>query len=104
MGQAAELLALRAIGWDHWDPIGIRQSNDEDWRGSAADEYDSYLAVALAMTTRGASEEDVADILDRIGSIDMGLGLAADASRRASRRTASALASYVATATPGRPR
>lgn len=41
--QTSHLARLREIGWGEWDPIGIRQHNDHDWRLGAADEYDSYL-------------------------------------------------------------
>lgn len=52
--------ALRQIGWDHWDPIGIRAGADQTaWQGRAADEYDFYLFEADAMLAAGSSVDRV---------------------------------------------
>ncbi|MDQ0422547.1 hypothetical protein J2045_003595 [Peteryoungia aggregata LMG 23059] len=91
---AVDINALRQIGWDHWDPIGIRQSNDVAWRNAAADEYDTYLRQAANMILRGATLEEAARYLDTIVSDHMELGVS-EASRHASLRTAEAISAYV---------
>ena len=57
-----ELSALRQIGWDHWDPIGIRQF-DADWPTEAPDEYDSYLLRVVSMLRGGQSEAEASAYL-----------------------------------------
>ncbi|MCO6184822.1 hypothetical protein [Rhizobium sp. L1K21] len=90
-----DIRALRQIGWDYWDPIGIRQLNDIDWRTNAADEYDTYLLRAAHLLMRGETPEGVAQYLDQIGSENMGLGPVNAASHQASLRTAEAIVSYL---------
>jgi hypothetical protein len=92
-----EMNVLRQIGWDHWDPVGIRQTDDPAWRTAAADEYDSYLLHAAGMVLQSASQEAVAAYLDDITVINMGLGPVNGAIHGASVRTADAIAAYLRT-------
>ncbi|MBB4333273.1 hypothetical protein [Rhizobium leguminosarum] len=87
--------ALRKIGWDHWDPIGIRQLDDSAWRNNAADEYDTYLLQAANMILQGATCETVAAYLDDIISGSMALGPPSEAVHRASLLTAEAISAYL---------
>ncbi|MBX5185104.1 hypothetical protein HJB86_09805 [Rhizobium sp. NZLR3b] len=86
-----DIHALRQIGWDHWDPIGIRQLDDLAWRNNAADEYDTYLLQAANMILEGATLETAAAYLDDIISNDMALGPVDEAVHGASLRTAEAI-------------
>lgn len=87
-----EIEALRKIGWDHWDPIGIRQMFDESWCEQAADEYDSYLLQAARMILQGCEQKDVAAWLDEIITRHMGLEPLAGASMRTVKAIAALLA------------
>jgi len=87
--------ALRKIGWDHWDPIRMRQLDDSAWRNNAADEYDTYLLQAANMILQGATVETVAAYLDDIISDSMALGPPSEAVHRASLRTAEAISAYL---------
>ncbi|MBB3975731.1 hypothetical protein GGQ64_000918 [Rhizobium azooxidifex] len=86
-----EVLALRQIGWDHWDPIGIRQFGDLAWQNEAADEYDHYLLHAARMIQAGSTLEAATEYLERIITEHMGLG----AHRNASLQTIDAIAAYL---------
>lgn len=90
-----DIRALRQIGWDHWDPIRIRQFDDTAWQEGAADEYDSYLLEAATMMLRGAPLEAVIAYLDRIVAEHMAIGPADEAMHQASTRTACAIAGYL---------
>ncbi|WP_092753209.1 hypothetical protein [Rhizobium aethiopicum] len=90
-----DIHALRQIGWDRWDPIGIRQLGNSAWRSGAADEYDSYLLHAANMILHGAALDTVAAYLDGIISSDLALGPVEDAVHRASLHTAEAISAYV---------
>ena len=68
------LIRLRQIGWDVWDPIGIRALNDDAWQRSAADEYDAYLRKVAADLRGGCSLRDAAGYLVQIEREHMGLG------------------------------
>jgi len=92
-----DMKVLRQIGWDHWDPIGIRQWKDPAWRRAAADEYDSYLLHAAGMVLQNSSLEAVAAYLDEIVVINMGLGPVNAAIHGASARTVDAIAAYLRT-------
>lgn len=89
-----DIAALRQIGWDHWDPIGIRRFNDTAWLGAAADEYDTYLRQAADILLKGATIGEASAYLDKVVSDDMELG-ESEASRRASLRTAEAISAYM---------
>lgn len=90
-----ERAALRRIGWDHWDPIGLGALGPEIRQGPAADEYDAYLAHVAALLRAGASHEEAAAYLDGIARDDMCLG-PGDAGRRAAcARTVAAVAAYL---------
>lgn len=82
------LSALREIGWDVWDPIGLKE-------GGPRDEYDTYLLhVAGLLRAGGAREEAVAYLLD-IESRHIGLGAQPTAEVRA-RQTVERIAALVA--------
>jgi hypothetical protein len=86
---------LRRIGWDHWDPIGIRQVDDQAWRTTAANEYDSYLLHAANMLLHGSMPAAVATYLEEIVVIKMGLGPVNDAIQGAALQTVNAIAAYL---------
>jgi len=92
-----DMKILRRIGWDHWDPIGIRPWKDPAWRRAAADEYDSYLLRAAGMILQNSSLETVAAYLDEIVVINMGLGPVSAAIHGASVRTVEAMAACLRT-------
>jgi hypothetical protein len=95
-----ELSRLRQIGWDEWDPIGIRSINDQSWRGPAADEYDQYLLHAASLLLGGAGKKRVVEYLDMIASEHMVLGRT-EAGRIAAVRTVDAIAAYLARLSDG---
>lgn len=70
------------MGWDRWDPIGLRPVLEEG-NDSVADEYDSYLLQAAGRLWNGASRESVADYLVGIEAEHMGLGETATTRARA---------------------
>lgn len=97
-----QLARLRQIGWDEWDPIGIRQINDTDWRTGAADEYDAYLLDVAHMLDQGKSSDEAVEYLDMIFSEHMGLGQVTDLSHCASVRTVSEINRYLEILRPAR--
>ncbi len=48
-----QLPSLRDIGWEHWDPAGIRHIGDAQDRPPPADEYDEYLLAVADGLRRG---------------------------------------------------
>lgn len=97
-----QLSRLRQIGWDHWDPIGIRSFETDDWKENAADEYDGYLLEVVSMLHRGQSTADAIAYLDWVGSEHMGLGPVTDEAHRASIATVEAILTYLKTLPDGR--
>lgn len=93
------LIHLRQIGWDEWDPIGIRQLNDHDWRQGAADEYDCYLLHVADLLESGAVVAEAAEYLDKIASEHMGLGPFTETGHIASVKTVEAIYGYLRTLT-----
>lgn len=84
-----DLSRLRKIGWELWDPIGLR-GLDAD----VEDEYDSYLLQAAGRTWNGASEDELVDYLISVETEHMGLGEGRGIRTRG-RAVAKALADYV---------
>ena len=74
-----QLSRLRDIGWELWDPIGLR-----DVRDQCDDEYDKYLLEVVARLERGDATESVANYLVTMASENMGLGQSPSALTRAS--------------------
>jgi hypothetical protein len=66
------LSRLREIGWAKWDPIGLRQL-EEDWETSCPDEYDGYLMKAAGMLWNGKPNKEVIDYLAWVEADHMGL-------------------------------
>lgn len=89
-----DLAALRQIGWDHWDPIGIRGINLDAWQGAAADEYDRYMLHVAQLLKNGASQEQAIAYLDEIVSDHMGIGPITTERHIASVRTVEAISEY----------
>src|SRR5687768_11468614 len=85
-----KLSRLREIGWQIWDPIGLKELE-----GNPDDEYDSYLLQAVGRLWNGASEEEVTTYLVSMEAEYMGLGDAPDVGERA-QKVVSALNAYVA--------
>lgn len=90
-----DMKILRRIGWDHWDPIGIRQVDDPAWRTTATSEYDSYLLHAANMLLHGSMPAAVAAYLEEIVVIKMGLGPVSDVIQDAAIQTVDAIATYL---------
>ncbi|PZU88302.1 MAG: hypothetical protein DI528_05430 [Shinella sp.] len=81
-----KLSRLRDIGWALWDPIGLLGPNqrwDEADAQPFADEYDPYLIEAAGLLRRGASDQDVVDLLVGIEIDHMGLAEQPDTRIRA---------------------
>jgi hypothetical protein len=95
---AVKLSALREIGWEVWDPIGIRDLVSEDCAQGPADEYDGYLIAAFGMAQSGQSATDIAGYLADIASRHMGLGSPLDGGE-AERETARQLIGLAQTLT-----
>lgn len=96
-----QLGILRQIGWDEWDPIGIRKFETDDWRTDAADEYDKYILHVVSLLHGGKSEADAAAYLDWVASEHMGLGPRTAQEREASLSTVRAIAIYLCTLPTG---
>ena len=96
-----QLSILRQIGWDEWDPIGIRGFEDDDWRTDAADEYDSYILHVVSLLRNGKSETEAINYLDLVASEHMGLGPRSQEQRQASAHTVRAIAAYLRTLPDG---
>jgi hypothetical protein len=95
MGQKSNIdyYRIRQIGWDKWDPIGLRQL-DPTWEEEAADEYDSYVFHVVRLLQNGQSVSDAVAYLDEIASEHMGLGMRPGL-HQASERTVEAIAEYL---------
>src|SRR5438270_10407833 len=96
-----KLSILRQIGWDEWDPIGIRQFDTDDWRTNAADEYDRYILHVVSMLHGGQSEADASAYLDWVASEHMGLGPQNSEAHKASAKTVGAIVAYLRTLPDG---
>jgi hypothetical protein len=83
----ADLDRLRAIGWAHWNPIGLDGPPE-----TPADEYDDYLVRTAGMFAAGRTPDEVAAYLVRCVEIDMGM---APADRAAALANAAAIRSVV---------
>lgn len=59
-----QLSRIRQIGWDHWDPIGIRSFGTDGWKEGAADEYDAYLLQVVGKLHRGEPIESAISYLE----------------------------------------
>jgi len=91
----SEFAALRRIGWDYWDPIGIGGFSADNWRVSAADEYDRYIQHVAWLLKGGAPVDHAIAYLDRIASDHMGLGPITAKGHAASVQTVTAVAEYL---------
>jgi hypothetical protein len=85
-----ELEKLRHIGWETWDPIGVRGL-------APVDEYDRYLLHVASLLQHDVSQSEAAAYLDEIASNHMGLGSRTAQGHAASERTAEAIAQYLIT-------
>lgn len=64
---SANFLTMRAQLLKHWDPIGIKDSEQ------CHDEYDSYIPSILSLIDSGVALDELAQFLDDIVSEQMGL-------------------------------
>jgi D-serine dehydratase len=76
------------MGWESWDPIGVRGL-------APVDEYDRYLLHVANLLERSASISEAAAYLDEIASNTTGLGPGTVQGRAASEKTAEAIAQYL---------
>jgi len=97
-----KLSRLREIGWSQWDPIGLSQMGDDDWKdgGPCADEYDSYLLGVVGRLRRGGPASDAVSYLEGIEIDHMGAGRNSTTRSRAA-ATVAAIADYLATLPAG---
>ncbi|WP_056444329.1 hypothetical protein [Caulobacter sp. Root1455] len=97
-----KLSRLREIGWSQWDPIGLSQMGDDDWKdgGPCADEYDSYLLGVVGRLRRGEPTSDAVAYLEEIEIDHMGGGRNPTTLGRAE-ATVAAIADYLATLPAG---
>jgi hypothetical protein len=84
-----QLSKLREIGWQHWDPLGLRGSEH-----TSPDEYDTFLIHAAGRLWDGAAEQDVTDYLLKAETDSMAINVAPESRRRA-RLVVAALSAYV---------
>ena len=96
-----QLSVLRQIGWDEWDPIGIRRFDTDDWRTNAADEYDGYILHVVSLLHNGKPEADAVAYLDWVASEHMGLGPQSPEAHEVSAKTVRAIAAYLRTLPDG---
>ena len=90
------LARLRDVGWDVWDPIGLRTILGP-WRDSSAeDEYDCYLLEAAERLKRLDPLSEIAEYLVAIEVEHMGLRPGASTFPRAL-AAVEAIKSYLAT-------
>jgi len=68
-----KLSALRDIGWDHWDPIGLSGAEGGWRRSDAADEYDRYMQYVVDRLRMGEPDQVLIDYLVAIETRHMGL-------------------------------
>ena len=97
-----QLSRLRQIGWSLWDPIGLRELSDGEWRdgGACADEYDGYLLQVVARLRHGASVAEVAAYLEDSEVGHIGLTRSATTGPRAM-ATVEAVREYLTTIPAG---
>jgi hypothetical protein len=97
-----KLSRLREIGWSHWDPIGLRELSDDDWRdgGACADEYDGYLLQVAGRLRRGEPKSEVIAYLVEIETGHIGLSLN-DTTRSRAEATVAAIDGYLQTLPAG---
>jgi hypothetical protein len=60
--------ALKQVLLLDWDPIGVAEFPE------AQDEYDSYLPSVVALLSSGGNQQQLADHLYWIATVQMGLG------------------------------
>lgn len=84
-----KLSRLRDIGWEFWDPIGLK-----DHREDCEDEYDTYLLKAAGMIWHNAPQEKVIGYLVDIVQNYMGM---ADGGSEAATITAAQIQNYLKT-------
>ena len=68
-----KLSALRDIGWEQWDPVGLNGSEGGWRRSEAADEYDRYMRRVADGLATGEPREALVDYLVSIETRHMGL-------------------------------
>lgn len=97
-GAKLKLSRLREIGWSHWDPIGLREISEGDWRGdgACADEYDSYLLQAAGMLRGGEPSSKVVAYLEETETGHIGMTLNKTTRSRAE-ATVTAISDYLET-------
>lgn len=97
-----QLSRLREIGWSLWDPIGLREISDGDWRdgGACADEYDTYLLQAAGKLLRGEPASEVVGYLEDTETGHIGITPNRTTRSRAE-ETVAAIREYLAPLPPG---
>ena len=84
---AVKLSVLRQIGWDGWDPIGLKGAAPDD-------EYDAYLLSVAGQIQSGKDDDTLIAQLMQIESESMGMGINPTARARAE-VTVAAIRKYV---------
>ena len=91
-----ELSRLRDIGWDLWDPIGLKNVR----RSDCEDEYDEYLLQVVSRLRRREAASDLARYLVSVENEHMGLDSRPSALSRAV-ATVEAIDAYLKTIPSG---
>lgn len=94
----AKLQILRAIGWKHWDPIGIGALDEmTDWENHpAVDEYNGYLLRVAGMLMSDSTIEMAVEYLEWVEASQMGLRKETNSHQRAE-TTVKMIKAYVLT-------
>ena len=99
MSSASPILSrLHDIGWDLWDPIGLRDVRES----GCEDEYDRYLWQVVTRLKRGDSIRDVVSYLIDVETHVKGLGSSpSPSSLPRATATAVAIETYLKTRSEG---
>jgi hypothetical protein len=85
-----QLSHLRNIGWELWDPIGLKDVRET----GCEDEYDTYLLQVVSRLTQRHTPSEVASYLVKVEGEYMGLGFTTSALARAN-ATVEAIEAYL---------
>jgi hypothetical protein len=82
-----DLIAIRQLCAEHWNPIGIPMANSAAinspaFPGWPEDEYDNYLLYAAGLISSGSSLEIVVEYLGRVESENLSLSTTAGDKRK----------------------
>lgn len=91
------LSELRRLGWDFWDPIGLKETE------CPRDEYDGYLLGLVGLLRRPVTPAEAVEYLVEAETRTMGLDPRPDTRRRAE-HLVEAVQTYLNELPPGPPK